>query len=91
MEVARTNGTPQKLQGVKLDFKRLPMPGMQVSVNGSKVGELTSGVYSPTLDCGIGFAYVDSEVKIGSAAELDLRGKPEPATIVSKRFYKKPS
>ncbi|HEY3781995.1 MAG TPA: glycine cleavage system aminomethyltransferase GcvT [Fimbriimonadaceae bacterium] len=89
MQEARANGTPQKLQGVKLGSKRLPMPGMAVSVDGRKVGELTSGVYSPMLECGIGFAYIDSAIKLDTAAELDLRGKPEPATIVSKRFYKR--
>jgi aminomethyltransferase len=89
MQEARANGTPQKLQGVKLSSKRLPMPGMAVSVDGHKVGELSSGVYSPMLDCGIGFAYVDSSIKLETPAELDLRGKPEPAMIVSKRFYKR--
>lgn len=86
---ARAEGTPQKLQGVKLHSKRLPMPGMPVLVEGRKVGELTSGVYSPLLDCGIGFAYIDSEVTLGTPCEVDVRGKMEPGEIVSKRFYKR--
>jgi aminomethyltransferase len=86
---ARTNGTPQKLQGVRLGSKRLPSPGMAVHVDGQKVGELTSGVYSPLLESGIGFAYIDSHIKLDTPCELDIRGKMEPAMIVSKRFYKR--
>lgn len=86
---ARTNGTPVKLQGVKLKSKRLPMPGMAVYVEGEKVGELTSGVYSPMLECGIGFAYIDSGIKLETPCEVDVRGTREPGMIVSKRFYKR--
>jgi aminomethyltransferase len=86
---ARAEGTAQKLQGVKLDSKRLTMPGMAVFVEGKRVGELTSGVFSPMLDCGIGFAYIDSEIKLDTRCEVDIRGAMSPATIVSKRFYKR--
>ncbi len=89
IQKARAEGTPQKLQGVKLGSKRLPMPGMPVLVEGAMVGELTSGVYSPLLDCGIGFAYIDSGVALGTPCEVDVRGKMEPGEIVSKRFYKR--
>ena len=86
---ARADGTTQKLQGVRLDSKRLPMPGMAVFVAGGNVGELTSGVYSPMLDCGIGFAYIDAAIKLETPCEVDVRGKLEPGRIVSKRFYKR--
>lgn len=88
---ARAEGTPQKLQGVRLSSKRLTMPGMGVFVGERQVGELTSGVYSPMLDCGIGFAFIDSEVGLGTPCEVDVRGKREPGEIVSKRFYKRQS
>jgi len=86
---ARAEGTAQKLQGVRLDSKRLTMPGMAVSVAGKPVGELTSGVFSPMLDCGIGFAYINSDVKLETPCEVDVRGKLEPGMIVSKRFFKR--
>lgn len=86
---ARTNGTAQKLQGIKLGSKRLITPGMPVFVDGSKVGEVSSGVYSPTLDCGIAFAFIDSSVKLETPCEIEVRGKMEPGTVVSKRFYKR--
>lgn len=86
---AREEGTPQKLQGIRLDSKRLPMPGMGVFVDGRKVGELTSGVFSPLLDCGIGMGYIDSSVPLETRCEVDVRGKLEPGAIVNKRFYKR--
>jgi aminomethyltransferase len=84
----RAEGPPRKLQGVRLDGKRLPVPGMKVLVDGAEVGEVTSGVFSPTLDCGIAFAFVDAVVPLDTPCVLDMRGKPEHGTIVSKRFLR---
>lgn len=83
----RENGASEKLIGIKFGAKRLALPQSGVFVSGSKVGEVSSGVYSPTLECGIAFAFVDSSVSINQPCEVNLRGKLEPATIVSKRFY----
>lgn len=89
INLARTEGTARKLQGIRLDSKRLITPGMAVSVEGKVVGEVTSGVVSPLLDAGIAFALVDSDLKLGTPCTVDIRGKQEPATIVSKRFFKR--
>jgi aminomethyltransferase len=88
-EEARKNGTPQKIQGIRLSAKRLIPTGSKVCVNGQEVGEVTSGVVSPLLDAGIGFALIDSSIPVGTECTVDLRGKPEPAEIVGKRFYKR--
>ncbi len=86
---ARAEGTDRKLQGVRLHSKRLLSPGMRVFVDGKEVGEVTSGVFSVVLDCGIGFAFIDSAIGLNTPCEVDIRGKMEPGTIVSKRFYKR--
>lgn len=86
---ARANGTPTKLQGVRLNSKRLTAPGMKVFVDGKEAGEVSSGVYSPLLECGIAFAFIDSAVKQGTPCEVDIRGKMEPGTVVNKRFFKR--
>jgi len=86
---ARADGTPRKLQGIKLQSKRLITPEMKVFVEGKEVGEVSSGVYSPTLDCGIAFAFIDSSIALNTPCEIEVRGKMEPGTIVSKRFYKR--
>lgn len=86
---ARANGTPKKIYGIKIATKRLISPGAEVCVGGKKVGEVTSGVVSPLFDAGIGFALLDSSVELESPCTVDLRGKPEPATVVGKRFYRR--
>lgn len=86
---ARELGTPKKLQGVQMESKRIPNPDAVVYVDGEPVGNITSGVFSPILDRGIGFAYVDSGIKLKTPCEVDLRGQRVPAEIVSKRFYKR--
>lgn len=86
---ARANGTATKLQGVRLNSKRLIAPGMKVFVDGKEVGEVSSGVFSPLLDCGIAFVFIDSAIALGTPCEIEVRGKMEPGTVVSKRFYKR--
>jgi len=86
---ARTNGTPRKLLGVRLESKRLITPGMKVYVDGSEVGEVSSGVISPLLDRGIAFAFIDSDVLMETPCAIDVRGKLEPGTVVNKRFFKR--
>lgn len=85
----RAEGPSQKLQGVRLEGKRLPLPGMGVLVDGQAVGEVSSGVYSPLLECGIAFAFLNPSVKLETPCALDMRGKPEPGQVVSKRFFKR--
>lgn len=89
INAARASGTPRKLQGVRLESKRLPMPGMKVSVDGAEVGEVCSGVYSPLLECGVGFAFIDAGVKQGTACSVEIRGSVEPGTVCNKRFFKR--
>jgi aminomethyltransferase len=84
---ARASGTTKKLQGVRLNSKRLIAPGMKVYVEGKDVGEVSSGVFSPLLDCGIAFAFVDSSIKLGTECAIEVRGTMEPGTVVNKRFF----
>ena len=86
---ARANGTPRKLQGIKLGSKRLLAPGMKVFVNDTEIGEVSSGVVSPLLDTGIAFAFMDSNIALGTECSIEIRGKMEPGIVVSKRFFKR--
>ncbi len=85
---AREEGVPRRLMGVALPAKRLIPTGAAVSVDGRIVGEVSSGVVSPTLGKALALAFVDSEVPKGSVCTVDLRGKAEPGEIVDKRFLK---
>ena len=86
---ARQNGVSKKLQGIRLESKRLITPGMKVFVGGEEVGAVSSGVVSPLLDRGVAFAFIDSAIPLGTACTIDVRGKQEPGVIVNKRFFKR--
>jgi len=89
INAARAEGTPRRLVGVKMNGRRIPGIGAVVAVEGNAVGEVCSGVYSPVLECGIAFAFVDRAVEFGTSCTVDIRGSQEPATVVIKRFLKK--
>lgn len=55
-----------------------------------EIGEVTSGIASPTLSCGIGLAFIESPVaKIDTVVDIEIRGRRFPATICKKPLYKK--
>jgi len=61
-----------------------------VAADGTVLGELASGVLSPSLMTGIGMAYLPSEFsKIGTPLQIEVRGRLFPAEVVKKPFYKK--
>lgn len=64
----------------------IPRPGMAV-VGG---GEVTSGTMSPSLEVGIGMAYVPAEsAGVGSELVIDVRGREVPAIVAKKPLYQK--
>jgi aminomethyltransferase len=53
-------------------------------------GEVTSGTLSPSLNVGIGMAYVPvAAAEPGTPIEIDVRGKVRPAEVRSKPLYRK--
>lgn len=73
-----------KLVPFRFTDKGIPRPGNAV-VGG---GVVTSGGYSPTLEAGIGLAYVAADrATPGTAIEVDVRGKVRPAEIATKPLY----
>jgi aminomethyltransferase len=57
-----------------------------------RIGEVTSGTISPSLNWGVGMAYVSAaHAKIGTEIDIEIRGQKFPATIEKKPLYKKPT
>lgn len=57
--------------------------------NDNKIGIVTSGTFSPTLECPIAFAYIKPEFsKIGTEIFAELRGKKTPVTVAKLPFVK---
>lgn len=76
------NKTPsRKLIGLTLEGQNIPRSHYKVVEScGKEAGEVTSGVFSPTLKKGIALAYVKAE-SLGQPLAVDIRGKGVPATI----------
>jgi glycine cleavage system T protein (aminomethyltransferase) len=67
-----------------------PRPHYAVFENGERTGEVTSGTLSPSLNWGVGMAYVSTaRAKIGAQIEVEIRGQKFPAIIEMKPLYKK--
>jgi aminomethyltransferase len=68
-----------------------PRPHYAVFENGERIGEVTSGTLSPSLNWGVGMAYVSTaRAKIGAQIDIEIREQKFPATIEKKPLYKKP-
>jgi aminomethyltransferase len=89
----KANGVQKKLVAFKMTEKSAPpRPHYPVWINGAAVGQVVSGTQSPTLNLGIGLAYVPAALaKSGTPVEIEIRGKRCPALTVPKPFYKKPA
>jgi glycine cleavage system T protein (aminomethyltransferase) len=69
-----------------------PRPHYAVFRNGEQIGEVSSGTLSPSLNWGIGMAYVSSAyAKIGAEIDIEIRGQKFPATVEKKPLYRKPA
>ena len=87
----KENGSPEKLVAFRMQTKGPPpRPHYSVFDNGECVGEVTSGTLSPSLNYGIGMAYVSApHATIGTRIDIEIRGQTFPATIEKKPLYKK--
>ena len=83
-------GSKRKLVGLKGLGRRAGRGGYPVLKDGNVVGEVTSGQPSPTLGYPVAMAYVDVEhAELGTALDIDLRGKAEPFEVIALPFYKR--
>ena len=84
----RSEGARRTLWGVKVTGRGIPRPHMSVLTDSQRIGETTSGTFSPTLKQGIGLALVDTSAGVteGSAVLLDVRGRQVTAEIVKPPF-----
>lgn len=70
--------------------KGIPRSHYDVQVDGKKIGWVTSGGYSPTLDRNIGLAIIERQYyKEGALIYIMIRNKPVQAQIGEGVFYRK--
>jgi len=70
----------------------IPRPGFPVLHEGTEVGKVASGTYSPTLESGIATAYLPAELAVqGTVLEVAIRKKTAIAQVVRPPFVKSTS
>lgn len=79
------------LVGLAGEGRRAARSGYKVMADGgSEIGEVTSGVLSPTLGHPIALAYVDPGRRaVGTELAVDVRGTAQPYHVVKTPFYKR--
>src|SRR4029434_3124345 len=87
----KESGPQEKLVSFRLKEKGPPpRPHYSVFDNGERIGEVTSGTISPSLNWGVGMAYVSaSHAKIGAQIDIEIRERRFPAIIEKKPLYRK--
>lgn len=88
LEVERAAGARRHLIGVSTPGRQPPREGSSVLVDGTEVGTVTSGNFSPMLEHGIALALVSAAVDTspGAALTISLRGRSLDGTIVDTPF-----
>jgi aminomethyltransferase len=85
----RAEGPAEKLAPFVLTGPGIPRQGNGViDSDGAPAGVVTSGTLSPSLDVGIGMAYVRADLaEPGTEVDIDVRGRRRAARIESKPLY----
>lgn len=70
--------------------KGIPRSHYDIEKDGQKIGWVTSGGYSPTLDKNIGLGIIDRKYdQVGETIDIMIRNKPVKAQIAEGVFYRK--
>ena len=86
----KEKGLNRRLVGFEIEGKVFPRPHYVISRDSQQIGEVTSGVFSPSLQKGIGMGYVAADhTKPGSDIDIEIRGKKQPAKVIKPPFYKR--
>jgi aminomethyltransferase len=87
----KDGGVSRKVVGVELDGDRFPTLNFAkwpVTVDGERVGTVTSAVHSPRLEKNIGYAWVPMPLaELGTRLEVESEWGPRRATVAPMPFW----
>lgn len=88
LEKQKKGGPPRVTIGLVSEAGQAPpRHGYPVFHGGKKIGEITSGLPSPTLGHGIALALVETPAPaLGQPVEFEVRGRRAPAKVSKRRF-----
>jgi aminomethyltransferase len=84
----KTEGPRRSLRGLELTGRGVPRGHMRVYAGEQRVGETTSGTFSPTRKVGIALALIDTSAGLadGDLVDVDIRGRRTQARLVKPPF-----
>ena len=83
----KNGAVSRKSMALKSLDRGIPRAGMTVKkADGTIVGEVTSGTFSPTLKHGIALALINGDVHIGTQLMIDVRGRDSACEVVKLPF-----
>lgn len=86
----KEEGLERKLVGFEMVDRGIARDDLDVYVDDTKVGYVTSGSPAPYLKKNIGFAFLPVEfANVGQEIKIDVRGKRLSAQVVPVPFYKR--
>ena len=92
LKVQAEGGPARKLVGLEMVERGIGRDGYPVcSLDGQKIGEITSGSPAPFLKKNIALAYVPvAYTEVGTEVGVEIRGQLVKAVVVPTPFYKRP-
>jgi len=86
----KEEGIRKKLVGFEMIDRGIARHGYPVWAAGEKIGEVTSGTFSPTLEKAIGLAFVPVSLKEpGTELEIGIRSQRAKAKVAPLPFYRR--
>ncbi|KAA8997922.1 glycine cleavage system aminomethyltransferase GcvT [Paenibacillus spiritus] len=85
----KDGGPPRRLVGLEMIDRGIPRCHYPVYADGRRIGEVTTGTQAPTLKRSLGLALIEAAyAAIGSAVEVEIRGRRLKAEVVKTPFYR---
>lgn len=83
------NGLERKLVGFEMIDRGIPREGYEIYKGDTKIGHVTTGYLSPTLNKNIGNGLIAaSETELENEIEIQIRNRKVKAKIINKNFLK---
>jgi aminomethyltransferase len=82
----KQEGLKRKLRGLKMTGRGIPRSHYGIHFHGKKIGEVTSGTFSPSLKLGIALGYLEAGVVDAISVNVMIRDRETPAVVVKPPF-----